>query len=67
MMNVVLLDHYSIKELNHKCYWLNVFREAFIKKKEKDDICHFGGGGGVKNFQNVVFLKVVFKIHFKLF
>ena len=24
-------------------------------------------GGGVKNFQNVMFLKVVFKIHFKLF
>ena len=26
-----------------------------------------GGGGGAKNFQNVIFLKVVFKIHFKLF
>ena len=26
-----------------------------------------GGEGGVKNFQNVIFLKVVFKIHFKLF
>ena len=24
-------------------------------------------GGGVNNFQNVIFLKVVFKIHFKLF
>ena len=28
------------------------------------DICHLRG---VKNFQNVIFLKVVFKIHFKLF
>ena len=43
-------------------------REAFIKKKKKkDDICHLRGRGGVKNFQNVIFLKVVFKIHFRLF
>ena len=25
------------------------------------------GGRGVKNYQNVIFLKVEFKIHFKLF
>ena len=33
--------------------------------KKKDDICHLGGG--VKKIQNVIFLKVVFKIHFKPF
>ena len=50
---------------NH--YYVEV-REAFIKKnKKKDDICHLRGEGGVKNVQNVIFLKDVFKIHFKPF
>ena len=34
--------------------------------KKKVDICQLRGGG-VKKLRNVNFLKVVFKIHFKLF
>ena len=41
-------------------------REAFIKKKKKK-MTFVYLGGGVKKIQNVIFFKVVFKIHFKPF
>ena len=41
-------------------------REAFFKKKEKK-MTFVILGGGVKNIKSVIFFKVVFKIHFKLF
>ena len=60
-------DYYESGAYHSDFHFRWLLGKPSLKKKKKDDICHLRGGGGVKNFQNVIFLKVVFKIHFKLF
>ena len=41
--------------------------QVILEKDSKKKLTFVNLGGGVKKFRNVNFLKVVFKIHFKLF